>query len=162
VLPKVPFIAKLIQRKVHHLLRLFSSHFQQLFNFGSGLSILSSNQSSHLWYVFAEISPRLSRLDCFSQNVQYFVMFIDQATRYMWIIFVVDVTTQSMIAAFDQFYIKVQQAQEVIGELHILKTFKTDCASSFKDEAFVSHLSARGVKPEYSAPNSHYQNSLAE
>ena len=96
------------------------------------------------------------------QNVQYFVMFIDQATRYMWIIFVVDVTTQSMIAAFDQFYIKVQQAQEVIGELHILKTFKTDCASSFKDEAFVSHLSARGVKPEYSAPNSHYQNSLAE
>ena len=65
VLPKVPFIAKLIQRKVHHLLRLFSSHFQQLFYFGSGLSILSSNQSSHLWYVFAGISPRLSRLDFF-------------------------------------------------------------------------------------------------
>ena len=84
-------------------------------------------------------------------NIQYFVMFIDQATRYMWIIFVVNVTTESMIVAFDHFYIKVQQAQEVIGELHMLKTFKTDCVSSFKDGAVVSHFSARGVKPEYSA-----------
>jgi len=131
----------------------------------------SSTQTPNIQEGEPDVMRRLHRVSCDVsgkihikgyQNVQYFVMFIDQATRYMWIIFVVDVTTQSMIAAFDQFYIKVQQAQEVIGELHILKTFKTDCASSFKDEAFVSHLSARGVKPEYSAPNSHYQNSLAE
>jgi hypothetical protein len=41
------------------LLRLFSSHFQQLFYFGSGLSVLSSNQSSHLRNVVTGISPRL-------------------------------------------------------------------------------------------------------
>ncbi len=71
VLPKVAFIASLIQRKDRHLLRLFSSHFQQLFYFGSGLSILSSNQSFHLWYVFAGISPRLSLAAGFSQKIPH-------------------------------------------------------------------------------------------
>ncbi len=51
-------------------------------------------------------------------NASYFVLFIDQATRYMWIMFVKDVTTTSMIGVFDIFHNKVLQAQEVLGEMH--------------------------------------------
>jgi len=130
-----------------------------------------STQTPNIQENEPDVMRRLHRVSCDVSgivhikgiyNIQYFVIFIDQATRYMWIIFVVDVTTESMIDAFNKFYIKVQQAQETIGEMHILKTFKTDCASAFKDEKFVSHLSTRGVKIQYSSPHSHYQNSLAE
>jgi len=83
-------------------------------------------------------------------NASYFVLFIDQATRYMWIMFVKDVTTTSMIGVFDIFHNKVLQAQEVLGEVHIMKSFKTDCAQAFKDELFINHLNSKNVRVEYS------------
>ncbi len=96
------------------------------------------------------------------RNVNYFMLFIDQATRYQWIYFLGDVGTESVLAHFQKFHLKVIQAQEVLGEIMVMKTFKADHAGCFKDAIFVDYLNSKGIKVEFSAPNSHYQNVVAE
>ena len=96
------------------------------------------------------------------QRKHYFLVFIDYATRYMWILFLTNVTTEDLIVAFDKFHSRVLGAQERLGELDIMKTFKTDCAAAFTNENFTTHVQRKGIKIEHSTPYTHHQNGIAE
>ena len=130
-----------------------------------------SSQTPNLQPGAPDVMRRLHKVSCDVSgkihirgiyNVNYFVLFIDQATRYMWIMFVKDLTTENMINAFEALHQKVLQAQEQLGEVHIMRTFKTDNAGAFKDEMFIKHVNEKNVRVEFASPHSHYQNGIAE
>jgi hypothetical protein len=169
------FIKRIIDAQTHGLVKGFHSTVKAIkFCDACAKAKLHKTPSTHTLHTESDepkILKRLSRVSCDIsgiihttgiQGVQYFVLFICQATHYMWIMFVKDVTDESLIDAFDKFYLKVLSAQEELNEMHIMKAFKTDCATCFTSEKFITHLNERGVRVEFSAPNSHHQNGIAE
>lgn len=96
------------------------------------------------------------------QGVHYFMLFIDHASRYKWIYFIKELSTESLLDAFKKFYLRITAGQEKVSSLCIMKTFKTDCAPQFKDRIFTDYVQSNGISLEYSAPYSHHQNGIAE
>ena len=96
------------------------------------------------------------------QGVYYFIVFIDHATRYKWIHFMNDVETDTVLNQYKKLHLKIKSAREHIGTLNVMKTFKSDCATVFKDEKFRKYVMENGTSIEYATPHEHHQNGIAE
>ena len=97
------------------------------------------------------------------KNVRYFILFMDDATYYMWIYFLTQLQEETILKIMDQFSDEITSGRYTVNELFVTKKFKLDCAAQFTSQDFKSYIKTKfKAKLEFAAPHSHYQNGRVE
>ena len=88
-------------------------------------------------------------------GAQYFVTFIDDATRYVWVYFLK--RKNELLSRFLEWKTLVERAS---GKQ--LKVLRSDNGGEYTSEEFMKYLKSEGVRHERTVPKTPQQNGVAE
>ena len=115
---------------------------------------ISRRSAKRLIEIISSDTSGKFRMRCWD-GAQYFIVFVDHYSKMQ---FVYTFETKDQVPKIIENFLKFIEKQT--GQA--VKIFRSDRGKEFKNSSVVDSIEKRGIRPEFSSPDTHHQNGVAE